>query len=143
MPGLKYIYNELLTAKSSNLYVQMLRYMIAGVVAFVFDTATLFVLTEYAGLYYLHSAVLGFLVGMSVSYLVSIKWVFNVRKVKNANIEILIFGIISAVGLGLTCLFMWLFTDVLSLHYLLSKLITTILVFGWNFATKKITLFTN
>ena len=143
MSGLKYIYNELLTAKSSNLYVQMLRSMMAGVVAFVFDTATLFVLTEYAGIYYLQSAVLGFLAGMVVSYLVSIKWVFNFRKVKNIKIEILIFGIISAVGLGLTYLFMWLFTDVLSLHYLLSKFITTVLVFGWNFAAKKITLFAN
>ena len=143
MISLKEIYNEVLTAKSGNLYVQVFRSIVVGFIAFVFDTATLFVFTEYVGLHYLQSTVLGFMVGLTVSYILSIKWVFNVRKVKNVKIEILIFGIISAVGFGLTYLFMWLFTDVLSLHYLLSKIITTLLVFVWNFTAKKLTLFIN
>jgi putative flippase GtrA len=140
---IQHIYKKLLHEPSGNLLVQIFRSVAAGFVAFSFDYLTLFLLTEYAHVYYLTSTIGGFMVGLSISYVLNIKWVFNHRKVKNVKLEILIFGLISAIGLGFTYGFMWLFTDILSLHYMFSKIITTAIVFIWNFAIKKITLFIN
>ena len=37
---------------------------------------------------------------------------------------------------------MWLFTDRLDMHYLLSKVLTTAITTAWNFLAKKFILFT-
>ena len=45
---------------------------------------------------------------------------------------------ISLIGLGLTELLMWLFTDGLGLFYLVSKAIAAVIVLLWNFFAKKL-----
>ena len=51
--------------------------------------------------------------------------------------EFMVFVIISLIGLGLTELLMWVFTDGLGLFYLLSKAIAAVIVLLWNFFAKK------
>ena len=58
-------------------------------------------------------------------------------------IVVAVFALIGLIGLGLTELLMWLFAGRAGLHYLPSKLLTTALVFIWNFAAKKLLLFRN
>jgi putative flippase GtrA len=45
------------------------------------------------------------------------------------------------VGLGFNDLFMWIFTDRCGIYYLLSKVITTAIVYFWNFFARKYILF--
>ena len=49
---------------------------------------------------------------------------------------------VGIIGLGLTEGLMWFFTDLVGLHYMLSKLVTAALVLLWNFIARKIILFT-
>ena len=44
-------------------------------------------------------------------------------------------------GLGLNNLLLYLFTDKLNIHYMISKLLTTALVMVWNFGARKVILF--
>ena len=62
---------------------------------------------------------------------------------KSRTAEVAIFVLIGVVGLGFTELLMWLFAGRAGFHYLPSKLLTTALVFIWNFAAKKLLLFRN
>ena len=48
---------------------------------------------------------------------------------------------VGIVGLGLTELLMWLLTGKAGIHYLVAKVITTVIVFVWNFSAKKLILF--
>lgn len=105
------------------------------------DFGCLFLLTEYAGLHYLLSATIAFIIGLSVNYLVSTLWIFQKGKVKNRYVEFLFFTLIGVVGLGLNELIMYVFTDLMDVHYLLSKIISTVLVFLWNFLARKYMLF--
>ena len=61
---------------------------------------------------------------------------------KKANMspqaEFALFIVISLIGLGLTELLMWLFTDGLGLFYLVSKAIAAVIVLLWNFFAKKL-----
>lgn len=131
----------LLTAPTKNLFVQLFRYTFSGGVAFVADFGLLYVLTDVLGVYYLLSSVVGFLAGQVITYLFSAYWIFTQRRFDNRLHEFALFVIIGVVGLLITALFMWLFTDLLHVHYLLSKVLTTIIATGWSFSARKFFLF--
>lgn len=132
---------KLFKEPSSNHLVQIFRYMIAGFSAFIVDTSVLFLLTDFLHIYYLLSTIFAFLIGLLVSYLINIYWVFNKRKKEERKVEIMIFVIISIVGLLLTLALMWLFTSIFKVYYLYSKILTTLIVLAWNFSAKKKILF--
>lgn len=135
--------NSLLKDPTGNVVVQALRYAVSGGVAFVADFLLLYVLTDCAHVHYLLSAILSFCVGLLITYLLSVYWIFDKRRFDSRVPEIIIFILIGLVGLLITALFMWLFTDLLQIHYLLSKVLTTLVSTVWNFLAKKFMLFSD
>ena len=100
-------------------------------------------LTEVFGLHYLLSATLSFILGLVTNYILSVSWVFNRRSLSRPWAEFLVFAVIGVVGLGLNSLILFLCTEKLGLHYTLSKIIATVVVFFWNFFARKLILFHN
>jgi putative flippase GtrA len=137
----KNVLKALLVGSTDSTWVQLFRYTFVGGAAFVFDFGGLYLLTEYAGLHYQLSAALSFLLGLSVNYVLSVMWVFSRRNLRSRWAEFAVFAVVGVVGLGLNALFMWLFTEVAGFYYLISKMGSTILVFLWNFAARKVSLF--
>jgi len=127
--------------KTGSMLIQLFRYTFVGGFAFIIDFGTLFILTEYLHVYYLVSAAVSFLLGLSTNYCLSILWVFDKRNVRSRYIEFFIFGFIGLIGLGLNEFFIWLITEKIGINYLISKIITTALVYCWNFFARKLTLF--
>ncbi|WAC06558.1 MAG: GtrA family protein [Thermodesulfobacteriota bacterium] len=127
--------------KANDTIAQLVRYTLVGGLAFVFDFGSLFILTEYLNIHYLVSAAFAFLLGLTINYTLSIIWVFEKRTLSNQRIEFFIFSLIGMVGLGLNEFIMWLFTDILNCFYLLSKIVSTVFVFLWNFFVRKFVLF--
>lgn len=126
---------------SSQTAVQLVRYAVVGGIAFVVDYGSLYLLTELAGLNHLVSAAIAFILGLATNYLLSISWVFrNSRRMRGA-VEFSVFALVGIVGLGLNEAIIWLGTDVLGLHYMLSKVASTAIVFFWNFFGRKFLLF--
>ena len=138
---MKNLLRALLLEPTDSTLVQLFRYTFVGGVAFLCDFGALYALTEFAGLYYLISATLSFLLGLSVNYALSVFWVFNRHALRSRWVEFGIFAAVGLVGLGLNALIMWLLTDLVGMYYLLSKVGSTILVFLWNFAVRKASLF--
>ncbi|MCK4558475.1 MAG: GtrA family protein [Calditrichia bacterium] len=130
-----------LRIKTNHLFVQLFRYFFAGGFAFIIDFCALFLLTEYLNLYYLLSAPLAFLLGLIINYLLSIKWVFDKRNINKKSVEFVIFALVGIVGLLLNQVFIWFFTEIINLYYMLSKIISSGIVFLWNFGMKKYLLF--
>lgn len=133
--------NKIFLQPTNNSLIQLFRYCFVGGFAFIVDAGGLFVLTEYAGIYYLLSATISFILGLVVNYLLSTAWIFKKSKLSNRWTEFLIYSVIGVVGLGLNTLFLWLFTDCLHIYYMLSKIITAAVVMLWNFFARKIILF--
>ena len=131
----------MLKEPTDNGYIQLFRYTFVGGVAFLADFGLLAALTELAGLNYLVSAALAFIVGLTINYLLSVRWVFASRTLSDLRAEFTLFAGIGVVGLGLNELFIWLFTDGLGWHYLVSKIVTTAIVFLWIFLARRFTLF--
>lgn len=138
---IKKVVKKSLVDSTNNLYIQLFRYTFVGGLAFAVDFCLLYVLTEYAHLHYLESATISFLVGLFVNYLVSKVWVFSESKFKKKGIEFLLFALVGLIGLGLNNLFLWLITTYLSMYYMFSKLIASVIVYLWNFLARKYLIF--
>lgn len=130
-----------ITGRSSELKIQVFRYLISGGTAFVLDFSTLWFLTEIMNFHYLLSSILANGVGLIVTYIFSIFWIFDNRTIKNWVAEFFIFVMIGVVGAVLTIFFMWIITELIGFHYLVSKVITVLLVSLFTFVLKKKILF--
>lgn len=128
---------SLKTFLNSKLFKQLFRFGIVGVIAFIIDYVLLFVLTEYLNIYYLISSTISFIISLIVNYILSIYWVFDVKK-KQTIKEISLFVILSVVGLGINQFIMYLGADLINIHYMICKLAATIIVMVYNFITRKI-----
>ncbi len=118
------------------------RYLVAGGAGFLIDYGIFATCHEVFGWHHLLSATIGFICGLVFVYVVSNKWVFTNRKMQHQQVvEFIVFSVIGVIGLLLTVLFMWIFTDVCSIHALISKLLTTALVLVWNFGARKYILY--
>jgi putative flippase GtrA len=127
--------------KTDSFFIQLFRYTFVGGTAFIVDFSSLFILTEFFGLYYLVSATLAFILGLTTNYTLSVVWVFNKRRLKTRWLEFTINASIAGTGLLLNILIIWFFTEKIHFYYLLSKVTSTGIVFWWNFLIKKIILF--
>lgn len=134
--------NQIFKGKTGNVYVQLFRYLLSGGTAFLMDVGLMILLKEVFGVHYLTASIIGFIVGLIFTYLLSIYWIFDERRLKNRLNELIIFALIGIVGIGLTWFFMKLFTSILLLYYVFSKVLTTVIVSLWNFGAKKLILFT-
>lgn len=126
---------------TDNWFLQLFRYGFVGGAAFLVDYASLFLLTNYAGVQYLWSAAIAFVLGLVANYLLSISWVFQRNDNMSRWQEFLFFAIIGVVGLVFNELIMYACTDLLQMHYMVSKLISTAIVFFWNFFARKYMVF--
>ena len=98
-------------------------------------------LTEYFGIYYLVSNIFAFLSGLIVNYILSLVWVFDNRKIKKKRKELIIFTIIGLIGLIFNQLCLYSMIDIIGANIVFSKIISTAIVFVWNFGARKIILF--
>lgn len=126
-----------LLKKHKKLVDQILKFGVVGGLAFLIDYGLLYFLTEYLHIYYLISSVISFTVSLIFNYILSIKWVFDVTK-KQTYKEVIIFVVLSVMGLGINQLVMYIGSDLLHIHYMFTKLVATAIVMVWNFITRKI-----
>ena len=133
--------NSIFKGKTNIMMIQLFRYLWVGGVAFIVDYGCLFLLTEYAHISYLISAAVAFLCGLIVNYLLSVAWVFSNSRLDNKMAEFVVFAVIGLVGLLLNEGIMYLCCEVLNVHYMISKLCSTGIVFFWNFFGRKLILF--
>jgi len=131
----------LFKGNTNNTLIQLFRYTFVGGVAYVVDFGLLYSLTEFLNLHYLISAAISFILGLITNYILSIAWVFSKRKLNSKPLEFVIFTSVGIIGLGLNELFIWFFTEWVHFHYLVSKLVSTVFVYLWNFVARKYILF--
>jgi putative flippase GtrA len=124
-----------------NLWGEIIRYLIIGGIAFAADYSTLLILNKLFNINYLLAASLAFCLGIMVNYLGSIYFVFQVRSLRNPHIERILFLVIGLIGLGINDGMLYLLTGQLLIPIEYSKLITQGFVLFWNFAARKLMLF--
>ena len=115
---------------------EILRFLLVGGGCFLLDYGLLYVLTEYAGLYYLLSSGISFSVSVFVNYRLCLIYVFHGASAETRRAKVLFFGS-SIAGLVLNQLLMWVLVDGLSVYYMLAKIIAAGIVTVWNYVLKR------
>ncbi len=129
---------QVFSGKTNNTIIQFIRYLFVGGIAAIVNIGMLYVFTEIFNFYYILSNILSFILGLIVNYILSKKMVFQDDVTISKNKEFMIYAIIGIVGLGFDTLIVWILTDVIHIYYMLSKIISTLLVFIWNFVARKL-----
>lgn len=118
----------------------MIRYAAASVGALVLDYGVLMLLTRH-GVAYLEAAGAGFLSGLALIYLLSVRYVFEGRRRGAPRVEMAGFLVTGVIGLLLTEALMHVFVGGLGLSLSLAKGATAGFVFMFNFLSRRSLLF--
>ena len=116
---------------------QILKFGLVGGTAFVIDYVLLYFCTEFLHIHYLISSIISFTVSVIFNYILSIKWIFDVKKKQDVK-DFVIFIILSVIGLGINSLIMYVMVEKFGVYYMLSKIVSTAVVMVYNFITRKI-----
>ena len=132
---------SLFGAGTDNSLVQLFRYSLVGGSTFLVDYVLPLVLTR-LGVPTVPASGLSFTTGIVCNFLLTKFFAFKSidPRAKGAG-EVGLFAVISLVGLGLTMIFMHLFTDLAGIHVALAKPLSSALVFFWNFLGRKLILY--
>ena len=141
--GLGINVNRLFRSSSDNLAVQAFRFIVVGLVAFAADFSLLMIAVNIWEWNYLGSAALAYMVGLTLNYCMCVRWVFSRRRFQDRRSEFILFTLIGISGLGLTELILWTGKDLMGVDLRLAKFASLFAVAVWNFALRKVLLFSN
>lgn len=135
---IKFDIDKLFKKSTDNTLIQFFRYLFVGGIAALVNIGMLYVFTDFIRINYIVSNILSFTLGLFVNYILSKKFVFQGETTISKTKEFIIYAIIGILGLGIDTFLVWLFTDAFNFYYMISKLISTLLVFIWNFGARKV-----
>ena len=113
------------------------KFAIVGLTSLAVDYALLMFLVETCEADLFFSTTVSFIVSVIINYVLSMRYVFDHREGMSRKREFTIFAILSAVGLGLNDLYMFVGVTMLNIGYQAMKLISTFLVTWYNFFSRK------
>ena len=117
--------------------IQFIRYFFVGGIAAVVNIGLLFLLVDIFDINYILSNIIGFIFALLVNYGLSTMFVFTKDNSMSKIFELVMYVIIGVLGLGFDTLILWVCTSKINIYYKISKIISTMLTFIWNFLAKK------
>lgn len=102
-----------------------IKYSIVGVIGFAIHMLVLWLLTDYAQMWYLLSATIAIMVAALNNYVMNYHWTFRHRKQNIENKVVGYFKYLLSRGFteGLYLILLYLMTDIVGLHYIISAIV--------------------
>ncbi len=123
----------------NKLFGQIIRFLLWGLIPTATDVIILVILSEKFGVNVLLSSAISFLVSVTISYFISMRFVFRGGNMKRMK-EYILFVLLSLGGLLINQAIMWFGISLINVHYLIAKLMSLALVPAYNFISKKLIL---
>lgn len=122
---------------NNKLIQQILKFGVVGGLAFIIDYGIYTLLLQVFHINYVISGIISFSVSVIFNYILSIIWVFDIKKKQTVK-EFIIFVILSVIGLILNTIILYISVDKFHIHEQIGKIIATAIVMVYNFITRKI-----
>jgi len=116
--------------------IRLARYLGVGGVAALVDISLFALFAGHLGYNYLVVGFFTFILATAVNYVLSVRFVFESGVRFARHHEIMLVFAISAVGLVVNQIVLYLAVGVLHMHLVLSKMAATAAVFGWNYTAR-------
>ena len=116
-------------------------YGLASAAALAVDTSVLYAFVHFAGWHYLAASVMGFAAGAAVAYLLSIRFVFRFRQLRNPSLEFASFVALGLVGLLVNAAALFIAISAVGLGLITAKLFAAGCTFAANFTMRRQLLF--
>ncbi len=115
--------------------IEFMRFLVIGGIGFIIDYSCMFILTEFMQINYLLSSMISFSFSATLNYIFCSRWVFKAKKenVKSAAV----FFLVSIIGLALNTFIINILVEKYNIYYMISKIISSIIVVIWNYTIKK------
>ncbi|MCM3690904.1 GtrA family protein [Neobacillus niacini] len=110
---------------SKELFLKFIKYSIVGCISVLIYFLSVFVLVEHFDKDPIFASTLSFIIMTYISFLLNKKYTFGSHFSYN---QMLRFLVVSAIGFTLNFGLMYLVVNILSLHYVIGELITTLII---------------
>ncbi len=120
--------------------MQLIKYAGVGGVAAIVEWTSFGVLVGSAHIFYLTAVVLSFIASTATNYVLSSRLVF-VRGRHSYFKEVFLLYLVSAAGLLVNLILMSLLVGFLGMHAMPAKIVSTGIVFFWNYGARKMWIF--
>jgi putative flippase GtrA len=125
----------------SKLLREALGYGAASLCALAVDMGILWTLVHFFSWDYLAAATASFLVGAVVAYLLSVRFAFTERRLRDRRAEFASYVGIGTIGIAVNASVMSLAVRYFGLHYIIAKCVAAGFTFTCNFAARRQMLF--
>ena len=102
---------------------EFIKFGIVGAIGTFVNIIILYLLTEKIGIYYLISAIFSFVVAMSSNFILNKIWTFKENIRAGFGKKYLQFSIVSISALLVNLFFLYIFTEVLGIYYIISQVL--------------------
>jgi putative flippase GtrA len=124
-----------------NLLIEVLRYGLVSALALAVDTSILYVFVNIVGWHYLPASALAFSAGATVAYLLSVRFVFRFRTLRNPSLEFASFLGLGLAGLLVNAAALFVAISAAGLGLITAKVLAAGCTFATNFTLRRQCLF--
>lgn len=114
--------------------IRFIKFCVVGGSGVLVNMGLLWLLTEFAGLYYLLSSAIGIETSIITNFILNNFFTFSDRRSEGLFLKRLLrFNLVSLAGLGINMALLWFLTSVLGVYYLISNLFGIAAATLWNY----------
>ena len=124
-----------------NVIKEFFKFGIVGAIGTLLNISILYLLTEKAGFYYILSAIFSFIVAMTSNFILNKLWTFKENIKLGIGKKYLQFGLISVTALLVNLFFLYIFTELFGIYYIISQILAIGIALIINFLGNKIWTF--
>jgi putative flippase GtrA len=121
--------------------MKIFRYFMVGGVAAIVDISVFMLLAKLLKWPWFPAALMSFILATLVNYFLSVRHVFSSGVRFRRHQELALVFIVSAVGLVINQMMLWLLIEQFKYYLLTSKISATAVVFFWNYSSRKYFVF--
>lgn len=116
---------------------QFLKFALVGFASLAVEYLFLGYFLQALSMDYLLATTIAFIISIVVNYILSMKYVFSHKEDMSRKREFTIFAVLSAIGLGLNDLYMFIGVSLLNVGTMTMKLISTFFVTWYNYFSRR------
>lgn len=116
---------------------QFLKFALVGFASLAVEYLFLGYFLQALSMDYLLATTIAFIISIVVNYILSMKYVFSHKEDVSRKREFTIFAVLSAIGLGLNDLYMFIGVSLLNVGTMAMKLISTFFVTWYNYFSRR------